>query len=171
MSKLFDLAQRKSAPRTPQDFFREHRLNVFVWPDAWRNATTGQALNWGRVDFGSGAINDVPEQGGVYAFCISVKGSIMPPHGILVYFGETSRTLRKRYKEYLRECHVGAKRPKFENLFNLWPSDLDFFFAPIADDVCCLKEIEKILNDAVIPHCVTDDFSAEIRRIVPVLRG
>ena len=96
---------------------------------------------------------------------------ITHPSGSLLHADSQSRTLRKRYKEYVRDCRIGAKRPKFENLFNLWPNDLDFFFAPIEDDTCNLKEIEEALNNSVIPHCVTDDFSAEIRRIVPVLRG
>lgn len=171
MIELFDLAAKKSEPKAPLDYFREHKIDVYVWPDAWRNAATVQALNWDKVEFGHHTINNVPEKRGVYAFCVSVKGTIMPPHGVLVYFGQTSRTLRERYREYVRECRMGAKRPKFENLFKLWSNHLDFFFVPIDDDTCDLKVIEEALNDAVIPHCVTDDFSAEIRRIVPVLRG
>jgi len=171
LSRLFDLAQRKSVPKTTEDFFREHKLNVFVWPEAWRDARTLPDLNWAKVEFGQDTIPQVPETRGVYAFRICVRGSIVPPHGVIVYFGETSRTLRKRYKEYVRDCMRGAKRPKFEHLFTLWADDLDFFFAPIEDGTIDLKEIEKELNDAVIPHCVTADFSAEIRRIVPVLRG
>ncbi|MEO1020437.1 MAG: hypothetical protein AAFY56_22515 [Pseudomonadota bacterium] len=168
---MFDLAKKKSDPKTPEDFLREHSFKVFLWPEAWRDAESAQALTWGKVEFGRGTINDVPEQRGVYAFCICLRGSIMPPHGVLVYFGETSRTLRTRYKEYVRDCKRGAKRPKFENLFSLWPDDLDFFYASIDDDACNLKDIEEALNDAVKPLCVTDDFSAEIRRIVPILRG
>jgi len=171
VSRLYDLASKKSEPKTPEDYFREHSFKVFLWPDAWRDANTPEALNWNKVDFGDATIGDVPEQRGVYGFCICVKNSIMPPHGVLVYFGETSRTLRQRYREYVRDCKRGAKRPKFENLFSLWPGDLDFYFAPINDQNRDLKEIEEELNDAVIPLCVTDDFSAEIRRIVPVLRG
>lgn len=171
MTNLIDLAAKKNVPKTVEDYFREHKINVYVWPAAWRNATAVHVLKWNRVDFCEATIGDVPEQRGVYAFCVSVKGSIMPPHGILVYFGETSRTLRIRYAEYIRDCRNGAKRPKFNNLFELWSNDLDFYFAPIDDDACNLNEIEELLNDAVIPCCVTHDFSAEIRRIVPVLRG
>lgn len=171
MSSLFDLAQKKSEPKGPLDFYREHVVNVFVWPDAWRDAAAANALNWEKVEFGAETINEVPEQRGIYAFSICVKNSIMPTHGVLVYFGETSRTLRTRYKEYVRDSERGSKRPRFENLFRLWPNDLDFFFAPIDDNNCDLRAIERILNDAVIPHCVTKDFSAEIRRMVPVLRG
>lgn len=170
MSRLFDLATKKSEPKKPLDFLREHKLDVFVWPSAWRDAATELALNWDRVDFGNHTVNDVPTQRGVYAFCVSVRETIMPSHGVLVYFGET-QSLRERYKQYVRDCRIGAKRPKFENLFKLWPNDLDFFFAPIENDACDLKKIEATLNDAVIPHCVTKDFSAEVRRIVKVLRG
>ncbi len=171
MSSLIDFAKKKSEPKTALDFYREHVVNVFVWPDAWREATVANDLNWEKVEFGAETVEAVPEQRGVYAFCICVKNSIMPPHGVLVYFGETSRTLRTRYKEYVRDSERGAKRPRFENLFRLWSGDLDFFFAPIDDDNCDLRQIEATLNDAVIPHCVTKDFSAEIRSIVPVLRG
>lgn len=171
MSSLFDLAQKKSEPKEPLDFYREHAVNVFAWPDAWRNANSAQALNWDKVEFGAATVDDVPEQRGLYAFSICVKNTIMPPHGVLVYFGETSRTLRARYKEYVRDSQRGSKRPRFENLFRLWSDDLDFFFAPIEDDECDLRVIEQTLNDAVIPHCVIKDFSAEIRRIIPVLRG
>lgn len=171
VSRLIDLAVKKNDPKTHVDFLREHRLNVFVWPDAWRDANVANQLNWEKVEFGINAVNDVPEQRGLYAFRICVKNTILPPHGVLVYFGETSRTLRQRYKEYVRDSQRGAKRPRFENLFRLWADDLDFFFAPIDDDNCDLRAIEKILSDAVIPHCSINDFSAEIRRIIPVLRG
>ena len=95
----------------------------------------------------------------------------MPTHGVLVYFGETSRTLRKRYREYLRESIRGAKRTRFRNLFDHWSSNLYFYFVPLPDEQVDLKSIEVDLNDAVLPYCVTDDFSAEIRQIVAILRG
>lgn len=170
MSRLYDIAAAKREVKEPIDYFRAHHLEVYVWPLAWGNAATAQELNWGRVEFGQDTKEDVPEKSGVYAFCVSVKGTIMPSHGVLVYFGQTYN-LRERYKQYLRDCKIGAKRPKFENLFNLWPDHLDFFFAPIDDTDCDLEEIEAILNDAVIPHCVTRDFSAEVRRMVKILRG
>lgn len=171
MSRLFDLARRESEPKGVKEFFKEHSFTVFLWPAAWRDAQSTEPLHWTKVEFGRGTIEDVPEVRGVYAFAICIKKSIMPSHGVLVYFGETTRTLRERYREYIRDSERGAKRPKFEELFDLWAEDLKFFFAPIQNAVCNLKTIETALNDAVIPYCVTKDFSAEIRRIVPILRG
>ena len=171
MTKLLDLAKKKSEPKEVADYFRDHSFDVFLWPDAWKSAQSDHALQWHKVEFGRSTIDAVPEIRGVYAFSISIRETIMPEHGILVYIGETSRTLRQRYREYVRDSIRGAKRTKLEYLFERWSSDLEFFFAPIADEDCNLKQIEMTLNDAVIPLCVTDDFSAEIRRLVPVLRG
>ena len=171
MSRLFDLARRRSQPKDVKDFFMDHSFRVFLWPEAWRDAQSAEPLHWTKVEFGRGTIEDVPEVRGVYAFTICIKNSIMPSHGVLVYFGETTRTLRDRYREYIRDSERGAKRTKFEDLFDLWADDLNFFFAPIHNAGCNLKTIERTLNDAVIPYCVTKDFSADIRRIVPILRG
>ena len=68
MSSLIDLAAKKHDPKTPLDFYREHLVNVFVWPDAWRNADTDNALNWEKVEFGADIVDDVPEQRGLHAF-------------------------------------------------------------------------------------------------------
>ena len=171
MSRLFDLVRRESEPKGVKEYLLEHSFTVFLWPAAWRDAQSAEQLHWTKVNFGRETVEDVPEVRGVYAFAICIKKSIMPSHGVLVYFGETTRTLRDRYLEYIRDSERGAKRAKFEELFELWADDLDFFFAPIHNAACNLKAIETGLNDAVIPYCVTKDFSAEIRRIVPILRG
>ena len=171
MPGLIDLARRKSEPKIALDYLREHSFLITLWPEAWQSAASVHALNWERVEFGRATIAAVPEQRGVYAFCVSMRGTIMPPHGVIVYFGETSRTLRQRYREYIRDSEKGSKRPRFSDLFNLWSENLDFYYAPIGDLTYDLKIIEEALNDAVIPHCVTHDFSAEVRQIVPILRG
>ena len=127
MSKLIDLVKEKSELKDVQDFFRQHSFKVFLWADAWRKVKTEYALQWNKVEFGKASVNKVPEVRGIYAFSISIKNSVMPSHGVIVYFGETSRTLRMRYTEYIRDSRHGAKRTKLKNLFDLWVSDLDFF--------------------------------------------
>ena len=170
MADIIDLANRRSEPKTPLDFWRQHTVRTILWPLAWKDANAERPLNWERVEFSSRNADFVPQTRGVYAFSISIKNSIMPQQGAIVYFGETS-SLRRRYGEYIRARDRGPKRIKIGNLFDLWPNDLDFFFASIDDLGCDLESIEKTLNDAVIPHCVTDDFSAEIRRMVQILRA
>ena len=171
MNAILDLANSTPAPKTAADFYRAHTLSITIWPAAWRKAEVLADLDWDWVVFGRDTIEQVPEVRGIYALCISVKNSIMPnQQGPIVYFGETSRTLRKRYREYVRDSEKGAKRPKLQNLFELWSGNLDFFFAPVDDPDIDLRQIEKVLNDAALPIFVTNDFSAEIRRIVAVLR-
>ena len=171
MNSILDLANSTPARKTAEDYYRAHTLSITIWPEAWRLAEVEVALVWESVIFGRNTIEEVPEVRGIYALCISVKDSIMPRQlGPIVYFGETSRTLRKRYQEYVKDSEKGAKRPKLQYLFELWSGDLDFCFAPVADPGIDLKQIEKVLNDAALPIFVTNDFSAEIRRIVAVLR-
>ena len=170
MSDIIDLANRPMEPMGPVDYWRQHTVRTILWPRAWKNAAVSTPLHWGKVEFSADNANLIPRTRGVYAFSISIKASIFPCHGIIVYFGETS-SLRRRYREYIRDKERGPKRIKMGNLFNLWPDDLDFFFAEIEDPNFDLEQVEETLNDAVIPHCVTNDFSAEVRRLVAILRG
>lgn len=171
MNSILDLVNNTPTPKTAEDHYKAHTLSITIWPLAWKNAEVLVDLDWNSVIFGRNTIEQVPEERGIYALCISVKNSIMPnQHGPIVYIGQTSRTLRIRYKEYLRDSEKGAKRPKLQKLFELWPEDLDFCFAPVTDPGIDLVQIEKVLNDAVMPIFVANDFSAEIKRIVAVLR-
>ena len=168
---LFDFAKRKGEEKEVEDYFNRYSFRVVLWPDAWKNAQVGPRLNWRAVDFGRHTKDAVPAEPGVYAFSISIRNTIMPPHGVLVYFGKSARTLRERYGEYLRDAERGSKRIKLEHLFNFWKDDLEFHFAPVPDPQWNLRDIEIALNDAVVPHCVTQDFSAQIKQAVNAFRN
>ena len=134
MSRLFDLLRKKNESKDVANYFREHSFRVFLWPDAWRAAQSPEQLQWNRVEFGQATIEDVPEVRGIYAFSICIKRSIMPTHGVIVYFGETTRTLRDRYREYIRDSARGAKRIKIAELFDLWADNLP---------ECCINLLRK----------------------------
>ena len=170
MSHIIDLANRRMEPKDLLDYWRQYTVRTILWPQAWKEAAVGSPLDWQRIEFTDDNTGLVPPTRGVYAFSISIKDCILPSHGSIVYIGETS-SLKRRYREYIRDKNRGSKRIKVGNLFELWPNDLDFFFATIENPNCNLEQIEETLNDAVIPHCVTDDFSAEVRRQVTILRG
>lgn len=171
MQKSLDFAMQEPEPMDREANFRQHTLPVVLWPHAWRTADVGPPLKWSRVEFGKDTIARVPRVRGIYALSINIKKTVMPEHGILVYFGQTSRTLRKRYEEYIRESVRGAKRPRLRRLFDCWGSDMDFLYAPLVDNSHDLRTIELSLNDAVIPYGVVKDFSADVRQIVAILRG
>lgn len=168
--EIIDLADRQQEAKGPIDFWKQHTINAILWPLAWKNANVGFPLQWKRIEFCRKNIDQIPNSPGVYAFSISIKNSIIPSQGTIVYFGQAS-CLKSRYKDYIGERTRGSKRIKFGILFKLWPDDIDFTFTTIDDQSYSLDEVEKALNDAVIPHFVTNDFSAEIRRLVQILRG
>ncbi len=170
MNDIIDLANKRSEPKGLVDYWREHTVSAILWPSAWRTATIAQTLHWIRVEFSPRNAKKIPKTPGIYAFSISIKKSIMPENSTIVYFGETN-SLQSRYRDYLSEMKLGPKRIKFERLFRLWPKDLDFIYAEVPEDNVDLECIEETLNDSVIPECVVNDFSAEVVKLVRVLRG
>ena len=175
LSSVIDLARRKNEPKTHLEFFQQHSFHTFVWPEAWRNVIPKAPLDWTEVDFEEASRDSIPKLKGVYAFKIFVRDTVMPQHGVIVYFGQTgagsSGTLRTRFGQYLRDKKKTPKRPLFAQLFELWGDDLVFCYAPTPWTKDEILSIESALNDAVVPWCVTNDFSAEVRAGVKVLRS
>lgn len=171
----FDLAARASKQRKPEDYLRDHSFRVYLWPDLWRGQAGSQPYVWTEVPFRDDSVEVVPAEQGIYAFKIRIRDTIMPDHSVIVYFGQSGAgsqsNLRTRFRQYLRDRDRGAKRPKFEWLFSNWSDDLMFCFSSLAWAETDLRKLENDLSDAVIPVCSTLDFSAHVRRIVPVLRN
>ncbi|MYG96059.1 MAG: hypothetical protein F4195_05610 [Gammaproteobacteria bacterium] len=170
MTGIIDLASRQQEKKGAIDFWRQHTIDAILWPSAWKKADVGFPLDWKSTEFSRNNINLIPDTPGVYAFSISIRNSIFPSQRTIVYFGKTT-SLQTRYRDYIGERRRGSKRIKFGNLFKLWPDDIVFTFSMVDDQNYNLDEVEKVLNDAVIPHFVKQDFSAEIRSLVQILRG
>ena len=161
--------------KTAEDFYRDHAFDVYLWPDLWRKQAGAQPYVWTEVPFEESSVDAVPAEQGIYAFKIRINNTIMPEHAVIVYFGQSGAgsqsNLRNRFRQYLRDRARGAKRPKFRWLFSNWSNDLTFCFASLNWAAADLLKLENDLSDAVIPVCSTQDFSARIRRIVPILRN
>ena len=148
-------------------------------PARWRGFVPVPPLNWQSVRFSAEARADIPQQRGIYAFVLQFQDHVngplpLPMHGYILYAGITGhigaeRTLRDRYGDYLRDKRR-AKRRRIHHMLNLWPDDLYFHYS-VVDDAVELDKLELALNDAMIPPFVTNDFSAEVRPLVNVLRG
>lgn len=170
MSKIFDIASRKNATKTAKDYYREHQVITYLWPDAWRDVTFPQLPNWQEVKFGgSDTKKIIPSKPGVYALRINIDHSAIPCNGLIAYFGISGDSLRDRYDDYLHEKEKGSKRPMIGELLDLWGNSLDFVFWVIERKLPTLKKIEKRLNDAVMPPFNINDFDGEVRRIRKVL--
>lgn len=174
-SNAFDLAASNATPRSAEDFYRDHAFTVYLWPALWRGQAGAQAFTWTEVPFDEASLEEIPSEQGIYAFKIRIANTIMPEHGVIVYFGQSGAgsqsNLKNRFRQYLRDRGRGAKRPKFQWLFSNWHDDLVFCFVSLNCSEEDLRKLENDLSDAVIPVCSTLDFSAHIRRIVPILRS
>jgi hypothetical protein len=125
-------------------------------------------LKWHRIRFLIDDVNDVLPQPGVYAFAIGHENPGLPPHGYVIYIGQTGakkneRTLRHRVKEYFRE-KTRPKRGHVHYFLNKWDQCLFFHFAPVDPGTVNLLSLEAQLNDAFMPPYSRQDFSPEIRR-------
>lgn len=170
MSKIFDIVSSKSDAKTAMDFYREHQVITYLWPEAWRSVTVPQLPSWQKVKFGDGDKKEnIPSKPGIYALRINIDHSALPSNGVIAYIGISSDSLRKRYGDYLYERKEGSKRPKIRNLLDLWGNNLDFVFWVIERKLATLKKIEKRLNDAVMPPFNINDFSGEVKRIRKIL--
>jgi hypothetical protein len=141
---------------------------IFVLnPSFMRGFTADCKLDWKKVEFKRENQSLIPKCRGIYAFVIENNHSNVPPHGYVMYVGETGQdskhNLQKRYGDYLRE-QQREKRPRIHYLLNNWVECLYFHYASVTDSNVNLKKLEESLNNAFFPPCSTKDFSAEIRR-------
>jgi hypothetical protein len=173
-----------SADQMPYDFdsslkeltnFQQHFI---LSPAKWRSFAPSPQLVWKKLKFDPSLIGLVPEALGIYAFVLQFQNHDAPPnhlpsHGYVLYVGITGhrapqRTLRDRYRDYLRE-KTRAKRRQLWVMLNRWPDDLYFHFAEVGG-ATNLGQLETQLNDAILPPYVTNDFSPEVRALVRAFR-
>ncbi len=143
-------------------------------PQNWRNYTLTHHLTWQSVKFEDANSAAVPLEKGVYAFVVSHDNGYFPPHGFIMYIGiagigGSKRTLRARYKDYIRE-RTRCKRRPFYFMLNAYQDDLVFVYATVTDPAIKLEEIETALNDAIIPPMNKKDFSADMRSALAAFR-
>lgn len=143
-------------------------------PKNWRNYTLTHRLTWQSVKFEDANSATVPTEKGVYAFVVRHDNGYFPPHGFIMYIGITGirgskRTLRARYGEYVREKKRN-KRSHIHFMLNAYEDDIFFFYAPVTDTAVKLDELEKALNDAIVPPMNKKDFSAEMRSVIGAFR-
>ena len=158
---------------------KEYQQNVILDPKQWRAFQNQAALQWQSVKFEQASLANIPDVRGIYMFVVQFQDHSalpirFPLHGYIMYGGITgdasnARTLRSRFKDYLRD-QKRAKRVQIWLMLNKWKDDIYFHYSPVAPTVD-LGALETDLNDAVIPPYVTNDFSAEVREMVRALRA
>lgn len=126
-----------------------------VSPSEFHRADVVPRLAWKSVKFGAAAKGSIPEEPGLYAFVVRIPFDGLPPHGWVMYIGQTgdgtsSATLRSRFGQYLRDKRV-CKRAMVFLMLNLWDGHLEFFFTPLPSRKAELEALETQLLGAFRP--------------------
>lgn len=152
------------------DRFSSFQQKFILDRHLWESYPNRVDLNWNMVKFEQVNKDHVPDTPGVYAFFIKPSIANLPENAYLMYIGKagdsSNNSLRKRFSQYMYE----NKRPKLYQLLYKWKDYIYFCYAEITEPNLNLGEIERELNDALIPPCNENDFSAEIRSARKVLR-
>jgi hypothetical protein len=167
------------ARNAPLDFARHDRAvthlkryeqRFILSPRHFKSGITMPVLAWSTITFSASRVKNVISKPGLYAFSVVTRRIGLPPHGYILYVGQTgfksgtARTLRARAGEYLRSKH-SSKRPNVWEFLNKWWGNLNFHFVsvdPIKED---LSKLEQALNNALMPPYSVNDFSPEIKRL------
>jgi hypothetical protein len=144
------------------DEMMRHSHEMVMVPRLWSACSIPLNLSWSLFAFSESSRNQIPEQQGIYAFLIvpAVAGNINVAY--LMYIGETDRTLRVRFGEYLVEARSNRIRPKLLRILPLYPDHLVFACATVPAGVIP-KDIETKLIEAFLPPG-NDDIPATVRR-------
>ena len=176
LTRLYDLMVNDFA--TNLSSLKDFRQSFILDPARWKLFQAVPPLNWTPVKFEQSSLQNIPENRGIYMFVIQFQDHALVPtrlpmHGYIMYGGITGKeadtgTLKSRFENYLRE-QKRAKRMQIYSMLNKWKDNLYFYYSIVAPNID-LGALEIALNDSVIPPLVTNDFSAEVRKLVRVLR-
>lgn len=114
-----------------QDEARAHEYTFCLWPRLWHQYTEdpGHTFDWEELKFLASEVDNVPDKPGLYTFVIEPNIANYPSNSYLMYIGKTKRTLRQRFKEYIREMQRESGRPKIVRLLNKYPDNTFFVTA------------------------------------------
>lgn len=133
-----------------------------LWPKYWEKLKGIADYKWKSCTFDPNNVNLIPDSQGIYSFVINPRFSNHPQR-YLCYIGKTDRTLKMRYREYLKEMGNEKGRPKLLKLLNLWRGYLEFCYIVLDNED--LSDLEKKFLVAFVPPC-NDEYTAEVNRIV-----
>lgn len=144
--------------------FMRHSHTMIMVPRLWSSLSAGNTppLSWVMFPFKDSYQQDIPDKPGVYALLIDPNAAGDLRVSYLMYVGETNRTLRERFGEYLREARSGRIRPKLLRILPLYPDHLLFACCPLPSDVAP-RVVEAALLQAFLPPG-NDQVPASVRR-------
>ncbi len=135
-------------------------------PKSWPSADISPPFHWDSVEFNEANAKNIPEEPGLYAFVLQLPYSGLPPHGWVMYIGESGHgdskhNLRARFKNYHAE-QKKFKRIQTFLMLNAWKGHLLFFYTILPSRKHELKDLETKLLDAFRPPYSRGGYSASL---------
>jgi hypothetical protein len=147
-----------------QDDFAAHTLSITLWPKKWQGYANPHPLSWTLVKLEDAArkAKAVPPKAGIYTLLVQPGVAAHPHCSFLLYVGQT-KSLLKRFGQYLTTEKKATGRPKIFRLLNRYDGYIWFCFSQVPEND--LDLVEDSLIEAYVPHC-NDDFPADLRPVV-----
>lgn len=105
----------------------------------------------------------LPQQAGFYCFYVGEPPERLPQVLYPLYAGETGN-IRRRYGDYLVEKNDPYGRLTVREMLTVFSGEVAFAYALFAGERAERLQIEKQLNDALMPWYGVKDFSAGVKR-------
>ena len=139
-------------------------------PLEWAKFASKYKFKWSQVHFHVDNAGKIPTAPGFYCFFIGVAPSSLPPIGYPLYVGKTERTLRLRFRDYVREKASGRGRVHIRRFLHAFDDELTFFYTPFKGTQKSVQKIERELHDALRPPFGQIGFSAAVGKRVKAFR-
>lgn len=144
-----------------QDEAKAHTHQFILWTKKWSEYQNIHDLNWRMCPFKDEERANIPTESGIYTFLIRPEIASHPACSFLMYVGKT-KSLHRRFGEYLSERNQATGRPKIVRLLNKYGDYLWFCFTVLPEDA--IADQERALINAYIPP-FNDQYPAEIKAI------
>lgn len=145
--------------------YKLHVRKFFLHPPTWEDGSNHVSLNlkWKNYKFTKANKSRVPDNKGIYCFVVKPRVPNVFNSHYLFYVGKTTRTLKKRYSEYLRDKEgKGKPRHKVFEMLKLYDNYLYFYCTEINSDVNITDTENKLLN-TFMPYVNTEVPKATIK--------
>lgn len=139
------------------------RIECQPFPARWAALAHRDELRWRAYPFEDAAAGRVPSEPGFYCFLVGPPPAALPQVGYPLYLGKTERTLRIRFREYLREQNDNTGRLHVRKFLNVFEGELTFMCTTFDGTHQEVIDTERALLDAMMPAYSDSGYTAEVR--------
>ncbi|WAC59650.1 hypothetical protein [Brevundimonas sp. SL130] len=132
-------------------------------PSRWMAFAAKHPFTWTHVPFSAATGEQVPQEPGFYCFFVGLPPASLPPIGFPLYVGKTERTLRTRFREYVREKDDDEGRVRARKFLKVFEGELYFSFTVFRGTPAEVKAIETELHNALMPAYSDIGYDADVR--------